>query len=620
MEKPEFLKKSYPELADSEPIKRSVKKVLREDPEMTPEDLSDEDKLNIHLKRIENILKYKNKAKGNNTAVEQLKMIILNLAVIKVYKKDGQENRKLLKEIARNLFKAEKEVARAEGRGAEVSEADEKLGELQGEERDSKLIEIYKAKVIEARNIQEETLSHWMDYLTSGDSSYPTWFKYLIIKAISKLGQLDEEKQEFKRRFPQTLAPFPELDQGALGLVYTHITQNPDEEKDFNALYARFLIQNKNERKEVLSDKGEWEIISQGADANSAMKRLQGYGSPWCIATNLADMERYLKNGDLHIYFSENEKGESVIPRICIYVENGNVKEIRGIAKDQNLEGRMNEIEQERKKGLPGGDMYDKRDADMKLLTEIERKMKESKGLSREELVFLYEIDGVIEGFGYEKDPRIEELLSKRNHKEDAPIVFECRPEEIAWNQNEITEKTKNYIGKLFPGVFQKGFENVYISFPNRKIEKYGVETGGKSKNELKTELKSRDIKISGWTDHLLESEKFVISKNKEKINLVSLTVNDLGFPNGATIEGIFERAKELGLGLCPPEVGPLLRLAYLGDRWLLIGMEPIFDRDGDPNVFTLNRYEGELWLYARGARAGHGWHSDRRFVFRLAS
>jgi len=42
--------------------------------------------------------------------------------------------------------------------------------------------------------------------------------------------------------------------------------------------------------------------------------------------------------------------------------------------------------------------------------------------------MFLYEIDGKIEGFGYKiPDPRIKEILDKRNAKIDAPIVLGCQ-------------------------------------------------------------------------------------------------------------------------------------------------------------------------------------------------
>ena len=92
----------------------------------------------------------------------------------------------------------------------------------------------------------------------------------------------------------------------------------------------------------------------------------------------------------------------------------------------------------------------------MRRMTEIENKTKINQPLTREDLIFLYEIDQPIEGFGYDKDPRIEEIRKTRNSKQDAPVMFNCDPNQIATNEREIAENTKAYIGPLFPHIFTK--------------------------------------------------------------------------------------------------------------------------------------------------------------------
>ena len=60
--------------------------------------------------------------------------------------------------------------------------------------------------------------------------------------------------------------------------------------------------------------------------------------------------------------------------------------------------------------------------------------------------------------------------------------------------------------------------------------------------------------------------------------------MEQLGFPNGATLKEIYAKAKDLGLELCPAEVGPLLRLNYPDQpngEYLRIAMETINDSDG---------------------------------------
>lgn len=109
----------------------------------------------------------------------------------------------------------------------------------------------------------------------------------------------------------------------------------------------------------------------------------------------------------------------------------------------------MPALEEKLKEFGTEGETYKKKSADMKLLTEIENKIKAKQPLAKDELIFLYEINSPIEGFGYEKDPRIDEIKKTRNSKEDAPIVFECRPEQIAWKPENVDENTKAYIGEL---------------------------------------------------------------------------------------------------------------------------------------------------------------------------
>lgn len=60
----------------------------------------------------------------------------------------------------------------------------------------------------------------------------------------------------------------------------------------------------------------------------------------------------------------------------------------------------------------------------MQYLTTIDNKVKKEYELTSEELKFLYELDYQIEGFGYSKDPRIEEIRSKRNIIDDLNKVF----------------------------------------------------------------------------------------------------------------------------------------------------------------------------------------------------
>ena len=67
----------------------------------------------------------------------------------------------------------------------------------------------------------------------------------------------------------------------------------------------------------------------------------------------------------------------------------------------------------------------------MKKLTEIGNKTEKGIELTLEELKFLYEIENKIEGFGWEEDPRIEEIRGKRNQKRDYSKIYGYKEEEI---------------------------------------------------------------------------------------------------------------------------------------------------------------------------------------------
>ncbi len=239
-------------------------------------------------------------------------------------------------------------------------------------------------------------------------------------------------------------------------------------------------------------------------------------------------------------------------------------------------------------------------------------------------LVFLYEINSSIEGFGYQKDPRIAELRKDRNTEEDMLTIFECTKDQIAHVPSEITENTKAYVGQLEPGIFQKlpeSLEHVYTSFPEKKIRRENVEIGGKSKEQLISEMQAQGINISDYAKSMMENPDFITGTSREEAKLVRLTVADLGFKTSATTDQIYERAHALGLELCPPDTGPNYRLQYkdqpLGE-WVRIGMKQIAVSDGKPFVFLLERNDDGLWLSDGWARPGLTWDPDREFVFRF--
>ena len=143
--------------------------------------------------------------------------------------------------------------------------------------------------------------------------------------------------------------------------------------------------------------------------------------------------------------------------------------------------------------------------------------------------------------------------------------------------------------------------------------------TGLKTAEDFRRALRDGEFRLSDWASDILGKTAFTSATEESEVDLVKITVAELGFRKGARRDQIYERAKQLGLELCPPEVGPQLRLQYKDqpkDEWVLIGMEPIVDSDGRLLVFLVGRHDSELWLSSDGGFPGGFWGADDRWVF----
>ena len=505
----------------------------------------------------------------------------------------------------------------------------------------------------------EKSLDQWILYLSDMNEPYPTWFRYYAFRNILDLGDYDKDKGEFTKRSQGSTRLFPDIDRGALAYVEQMIEAAKDPEMlnrlrkaqqeaaNNNIPESQFITKQKAEAFAKLSfakqyaegikqagevtpemkkeTQGKWIKYQQGTDPTALWASLQNKGTAWCTK-GFATAETQLKGGDFYVYYTLDSQGKPTIPRIAIRMDGRDggqsIGEIRGVAdNDQNLEGNMAEIAQAKAKEFSGFESYQKKYADMKMLTEIDKKTKQKQALNKEELSFLYEIDNSINGFGYQKDPRIVQIRKERKIEEDMSIIFNCAKEQIVKNPENVNENTKAYIGKWNMGVFQKiknysSIEHLYESFPDKKIFLQTLETDPAINSPQKAEqaLKYKNVYLTDWGKDILEKTEF--SQEKEKYDLVRFTVEQLGFPNGATTDQIYQKAQELGLELCPAEVGPQLRLKYLGEEWFVIAMKQITDRIGYPDVFILDSNSGELELDGDYARPDSKWHSDNRFVF----
>ena len=456
----QFLNKKYPDLQKSPEVESaSRRKEVRTGKK--PKDKNE--KVGAHLERLEEIF---------NTDDESKKEFRIN------FLKEKLRDKFVMKEIPESYFKNQQRIAREQGHGdIEIND------QLQEETKTTIIAD------------QKQSLDNWINYLGSRDATYPNWLKYWAFRSITQLSQYDKEAHEFKKRSKSTTAPFPDINREALAYVLDavekkqkgqsqEITDEAWEKllktQNFAKLYAHAIEKitpASEEEKENIQ--GQWVKYDQGSDPKPLYESLQGHGTGWCTAGE-STAEAQLKLGDFYVYYTKNQQGDYKIPRVAIRMQEGEIAEVRGINVEQNLESVMTDITKEKMQTLPGGERYEKKVSDMKRLTEINGKFISTKDLyeslkkpvevvsskernkirdkieeielknravelTKEELKFLYEIDVPIEGFGYQKDPRIEDITNTRDKRSDIALATGCKPEEISLTKEEALQGNIKY-------------------------------------------------------------------------------------------------------------------------------------------------------------------------------
>ena len=417
----DFLNKLYREMHMSNEVMHKA------DPSDTPEE-----KIRKYISRLEHAHELSKKSEHS-------------LELLKKFYYDKY----LIKELPESYINLQKKIAREKGHG-DVSVSDRMKENMLNQVRED----------------QKSTLDLWIDYFMSEDAMYPTWFKVYAFKGMLGLSTFNKEKQEFGKRTDKTTSPFIDLNMEALSKVYDilkgEIGENNlnDEEievlskgESFKELYTYYLT---NQDSKIINNdetEGIWIKYNMGSDYMPLWESLQGKNTGWCTAGK-ETAKTQLAGGDFYVYYTKDENGEYKNPRIAIRMDGTNkIGEVRGTSKNQNLESNMEPILDKKLEEFPDKDKYKKKVHDMNLLTLIEEKQKNNLELSLDDLKFLYEVDSKIEGFGYQDDPRIEEIIFKRDKRKDIAFVYGINENEIAFSKEEWKEnkdRIKVYYDNLY--------------------------------------------------------------------------------------------------------------------------------------------------------------------------
>ena len=127
-----------------------------------------------------------------------------------------------------------------------------------------------------------------------------------------------------------------------------------------------------------------------------------------------------------------------------------------------------------------------------------------------------------------------------------------------------------------------------------------------KSGAELLGRLIEEKCRVSLWSRQALENPDFPVAAEKITVDIVVVSMRELGFAEGelATLDTIYDRAKQMGLETCPVETAVQLRLQFLDQphyipHWIaeermgdfFVGSEPfVLTPDGIPKIFSVVR------------------------------
>ena len=487
MEGEDFLKNKFANLHTSPEVKSSVRR--NEKRENAVASQKPIERIRVYLDRFEEILE-RSDPKERERGVEAFKKILFDGNVIKE------------SAIPNRVYELEQEVAFNLGHGTI---------EITDEYKQNKNREIIKG--------QKDSLSSWVEYLSSTNALYPMWAKYWVLKSVLEVGKYNKGKRAFDKRGKDSVAPFPPINIGALaksvaiiqdkikGQKIENFSNLEDDEfkkvldkEDFAKYYALALESLPEFSEAGLENiQGEWVVYKQVPYQTSSEEypeqypsqvqklfgSLQGYPLEWCTAQNIDTAYSQLKAGDFHVYYSENSTGQNKIPRVAIRMEGEKIAEVRGIEPKQEMDRFIMPVVEE-KMGSFGqeGEKYKKKGEDMKRLTEIynksfghkdpktgEREFLSPK-YSAEELEFIYQLNNPIDGFGYfyenrnnpyEVEDRLKEIIGSREKlfRSDVKTIFKTEIDEETY-PSEKYEKY-SYLEDMLAGRRAKHSDNTHV-------------------------------------------------------------------------------------------------------------------------------------------------------------
>ncbi len=202
-----------------------------------------------------------------------------------------------------------------------------------------------------------------------------------------------------------------------------------------------------------------------------------------------------------------------------------------------------------------------------------------------------------------------------------SPRLKERRPEDVARALSLVTDYGKLVADENREVKVDNEFKRLQSLLPEAVLLRYNLVVGGKTREQLFREMDEKFIEIMDDAKKILQNESFDNSDSPRNITLVRIKLQDLNIEEGST-ENILNKARELGLDICPPEIAPYYRLMFddqLENETVCLGMEEV-SLSGKKQVYTLSlqKVDGRLRLGVMKGLINEHWRQSVNFVFCL--
>lgn len=161
---------------------------------------------------------------------------------------------------------------------------------------------------------------------------------------------------------------------------------------------------------------------------------------------------------------------------------------------------------------------------------------------------------------------------------------------------------------------------------------RHQVRIGGIAKSDLLKQLEARGVQLNPFAHELFAHDGFTTLDTPTQIDVIQISVAQLGLTEGGTFAQIVECAVARGYSLCPLELGPHFRLQCMDQPEgclgyppsvnrkppgsITIASQPVAQSDDVPKGFYLRVIEGVPWLRGYRSWAGHVYVPADVFAF----